>query len=87
MRKFRIPYIPYRSLLLSTTVLNDICTYTYDTLHIFVVQPCLVHVMLVTYATKISKIYNNYVTKFAKRLTSKFSTLQGCKTKATALNL
>ena len=24
MRKFRIPYIPYRSLLLSTTVLNDI---------------------------------------------------------------
>ena len=23
MRKFRIPYIPYRSLLLSTTVLND----------------------------------------------------------------
>ena len=25
MRKFRIPYIPYRSLLLSTTVLNDIC--------------------------------------------------------------
>ena len=25
MRKFRIPYIPYRSLLLSTTVLNDKC--------------------------------------------------------------
>ena len=24
MQKFRIPYIPYRSLLLSTTVLNDI---------------------------------------------------------------
>ena len=23
MQKFRIPYIPYRSLLLSTTVLND----------------------------------------------------------------
>ena len=23
VRKFRIPYIPYRSLLLSTTVLND----------------------------------------------------------------
>ena len=23
MRKFRIPFIPYRSLLLSTTVLND----------------------------------------------------------------
>ena len=23
MRKFRIPYIPYRSLLLSTTILND----------------------------------------------------------------
>ena len=28
MRKFRIPYIPYRSLLLSTTVLNDIYIYT-----------------------------------------------------------
>ena len=27
MRKFRIPYIPYRSLLLSTTVLNDIYIY------------------------------------------------------------
>ena len=28
MRKFRIPYIPYRSLLLSTTVLNDIERHT-----------------------------------------------------------
>ena len=27
MRKFRIPYIPYRSLLLSTTVLNDNCNF------------------------------------------------------------
>ena len=27
MRKFRIPYIPYRSLLLSTTILNDIYIY------------------------------------------------------------
>ena len=28
MRKFRIPYIPYRSLLLSITVLNDINRYS-----------------------------------------------------------
>ena len=28
MRKFRIPYIPYRSLLLSTTVLNDTGKYS-----------------------------------------------------------
>ena len=38
MRKFRIPYIPYRSLLLSTTVINDmqyiICIYMiYMTIH------------------------------------------------------
>ena len=28
VRKNRIPYIPYRSLLLSTIVLNDYCTVT-----------------------------------------------------------
>ena len=30
MRKFRIPYIPYRSLLLSTTVLNESTTVLND---------------------------------------------------------
>ena len=70
MRKFGIPYIPYRSLLLSTTVLNDIyhiyiyiyhiyiyISYIYIYIYIYIIYIYIIYIYIYIYHIYIYHIY------------------------------